>query len=110
MSELPESLIKKIQTINPRYLKDNSKIKDYQYFMNHCKCGAAIEDYFVSRSFSPKKESDLEHIKFTKIVENKIVKLKGAYYLGSDRLYCGFLRSQGNRSFTWERAEEYDLN
>ena len=76
---VPTRLARYLRQFHPRYYKSFSKTAKSHYWMNHCRCGAPLGDFFLHSEpgapFFPTSEADCEEMTLTALKGSGFVAL-----------------------------------
>ena len=70
----------------PRYFLDKDEVSGETYFMNHCRCGARLDDHFVhsgrGAAFMPDTPEGYEHITLFRLPIGEPIEIECCFTLG----------------------------
>jgi hypothetical protein len=86
ISSVPQALLKLLKDKCPGYYLDQEDSYDRPYLMNHCQCGAKLDDDYVSgdvgAAFWPDTPEGYEELKLFKLPIDEAIAIQSSWSLG----------------------------
>jgi hypothetical protein len=85
---VPEDVLKLLKPRCPNYFLDHTEERERPYLINHCDCGAMLDDFFlhgdVGAAFMPDTPEGYSNIKLFMLPIDEAIPVESSYTLGGD--------------------------